>query len=100
MKNNIRKLAKKREQRRDWVRRRNINANVPSEAREVEEEVYSSETRKDGTVTKKHIGYKTVVKKYKVHKNHRGMPALAQHDDWGRNVGMIRYPASTKRPLA
>lgn len=124
-----RKAKKRNAQRKDFVRRRNINSNVPTEAEEEKVERFANVVGKDrrvvlDVVTKKykkririkgerkdieviqtglrprlrHIGYKTIIKKKPVYRNHKEgdvhEPAL---DANIRNIGMVAYPLKRDR---
>lgn len=100
------KAAKARARRRDFVWRKNINANVPMEAytekRELYQPVVDRHTGRavisaDGRAMIRHVGYKEVTKKLPVYNFHEdGKTHIPQYDDQNRMIGMIQYPKPRK----
>lgn len=99
-----RKAEKARARRRDYVRRKNINNNVPTEKYLDRKEIFTHSTDKNGNVEMKngrpklsHIGYKTFIVK-------RQVPLLRDPnnlndgltDSMLRLTPMIQYPISKK----
>lgn len=100
----MRRAAKKKAQRKDFIRRKNINANVPTIAKEEKIERYRQLKGKDGKVRMhngrpilEHVGYKKVIVKQKVYRHKKnGNPHKPATDVEKREVGMIQYPRSRK----
>lgn len=101
----VKKAEKTKARRKDFTRRKNINANVPTIETTVRVEKYRNRVGKNGKVVMgvnrrpelEHIGYKDVIVKKKVHLQHeRGRPSEYAVDANHRNIGMISYPARKK----
>lgn len=119
-----RKAAKKRAGRRDFVKRRNINNNVPTvsrvehfdrfvhvvnetlvrDSKGFETKVRKQELDGDGQPVLKHIGYKEKIVKDPVFLHHiEGNKHIAKRDQFGingREIGMIQYPWPKKVRVA
>ena len=108
---NQRLMSKKAEKgkklRRDYERRRNINANVPTDKLVKTREVYGMKLNtkrgggkyemKDGKPVLIHAGNKSIVVKVKHYRNHvKGVPYDPLIDKYDRNIGMISYPKRRK----
>lgn len=95
--------------RKDYVRRRNINNNVPvlQASKLVEVETFRPArdrktgqllpTDKLGHAQVEHVGYKTVfthpVDRQRIYKNHKkGSVHIPLEDEYEREIGMIAYP--------
>lgn len=100
----LRKATKRAAQRKDFIRRKNMNRNVPTLAVEKKKEVYRPVMAKgkavlqyDGKPKLEHVGYKTVIEKLR-------MPRLHLKDDQHehridsalRAIPMIEYPMPRK----
>lgn len=118
----VKKLAKKRAHRKDFVRRDNINKNVPTKIVTERVEKYQSVETKgvvvdrvyrngkfteikknvqqfnaNGTPKIVHVGYKEVTNKVKQFRNHvKGDRSKPLYDAQDREIGMIAYPLSRK----
>lgn len=104
----VRKKAKARARFKDYTRRKNINANVPTMKFEEKVQRFSQVkiTRSDGSKVTvmsegrpklEHAGYKTKIMKSKQHVNHSpGDPSDYLRDKYRRNIGMIHYPHRRK----
>jgi len=102
----VRKATKARARRKDYVRRRNINSNVPTVDNVVKIEKYKQVRGVDGKVSfmagtgqpkLRHVGYKQRVEKKKVYLRHeKGNPHEPMKDKDLRIEGMIQYPKSKK----
>lgn len=91
-----RKAAKAKARRKDFVRRKNINSNVPTIGVEEKVEVFSSKTV-NGKPQVEHIGYKTKIVKKPVYSHHeKGDLYTPRKDEQLRDIGMIAYPKSRK----
>ena len=101
----VRKAAKKRANRKDFEKKRNINRNVPTIIHPQVEDVFKSVTsvirdpksRKTVHTVKKYlVGTKTKYRKIPVHQNHDGNFRYAKKDEQNREVGMVFYPKTRK----
>lgn len=95
-----RKAKKAHARRKDFLKRKHINANVPTEVEEERVEVYKTlkpHILKNGRANIAHVGYKVKKIKKKVYLHHeidsRHKPLV---DVQQREVGMIQYPISRK----
>ena len=99
-----RKTAKRKAQRKDFMKRKHINANVPTIVKEEKVERFRQLKDRDGKVRMQngrplleHIGYKTVKVKKPVYRHKKdGNPHKPAVDAEKREVGMIQYPRSRK----
>lgn len=100
----VRKAEKAKARRKDYERRRNINANVPKLHVEETKEVYRPKLDKAGkheiirgSAQVEHVGNKKVIVKKPLYKNHeKNKPHEPLKDAQNREIGMIGYPMSKK----